>query len=288
MSSRRIAVVGNCTATMVANCLRALRPQDKVKPFSMADTAVLATQTFNEFDLVFAVANAGEYLALDQLVGGGTFFTWPNIVFFGFQPDITYFAIEGRPVRSAMGEYSSHIVAIGYAQDLSPKETARLFNRLVYARLGFFDKYTLSRAALLVAGERCGMDLREPMARWERSGVFMYSINHPKVIVLADIAKALLNNAGLSFDSSLPLVDIVPDVLANGGVWPVYPELAGTIGVAGSLTFTPPTQGSYDPNFFSLEDFIEKTFAIYEADGFSRATMRDVAGIQLLASAIAA
>jgi hypothetical protein len=289
MSQRKIAVVGNCTATMIANCIRALRPEDNVRPISVTSAAALATQAFDDFDFAFVVANAGEFFTLDRLARRGTFLTWPNIVFFGFQPDITYFAIEGRPVRSAMGEYSSHIISMGYAQGLSPQETARLFNRLVYARLGFFDKYSLSRAALLVAGERCGMDLNEPMTRWERSGVFMHSINHPKVIVLADIAKALLKNANLPFDPELPLADIVPDILANGGIWPVYPDLARAIGVAGSLTFAPPTHGSYDPEFLSLEGFIEKTFAIYHADGFSRAMMRDLAGIQqLLAVALAA
>jgi hypothetical protein len=132
------------------------------------------------------------------------------------------------------------------------------------------------------------MDLSAAMICWERSGVFMHSINHPKVVVLADIAKALLKNANLPFDPDLPLADIVPDVLANGGIWPVYPDLARTIGVAGSLTFTPPLRGCYDCECLSLEGFIEKTFAIYEADGFSRTMMREVAGIQLMAGALAA
>jgi len=289
MSSRRIAVVGNCNASILANCLRVLRPHDDIRAVHV-DQVVRADADaqLGNFDLVLAVANADEFGISSHLAQCKRVLTWPNVVFFGFHPDITYFGIDGRPVRSAMGDYNSHIVASAYAQGLSTRETARLFNRLVYAKLGFFDKYAISRAALLVAAEHCGLDLHEALAGWEQAGVFMYSINHPKLVVLADIAKALLRSADLPFDADLPLLDAVPDHLAHGGIWPVYPEIARAIGVSGSLVFTPPMHGAYDVSFYTLEGFIERTFDIYWADGFLPQHMAEVAGVRFTRDALAA
>jgi hypothetical protein len=187
-----------------------------------------------------------------------------------------------------MGEYNSRIAATGYALDLSVRETCRLFNKDVYDRLDFFDKYPISRAGLLIAAEKCGLDLADALLAWERSGVFMYSINHPKLIVFSDLSKALLRHAGLDIGTGLPITDIVPDFLANGGIWPVYPAIADAIGVRGSMIFSPPTHGAYDLLPLTLEHFVEKTFAIYRADGFLSQHMRTVDGLKVMWNALAA
>jgi hypothetical protein len=241
-----------------------------------------------DFDVVFAVANAAEFGHGERLAACRRLILWPNLIFFGFHPDITYFGIEGKPVRSAMGEYNSRIVATAYALEMDVHETARLFSRAAYEKLGFFSLYAISREALVMAADDCALDLRPAITAWENSGVFMYSINHPKLIVFADLARALLRRAGLPFDPALPACDIVPDFLANGGIWPVYPEIAEALGVAGSLTFTPPAHGTYDAHCLSLEAFIARTFAIYRSDGFLPRHMQSLGGLKTMWNALAA
>jgi Polysaccharide biosynthesis enzyme WcbI len=288
MKELRIAVVGNCNAAILANCIRALRPEDQVDAFTVDHVLRTREQRFSDFDITFALANVDEFGLSPVIAECKSIFYWPNLIFFGFHPDITYFGIQGKPVRSAMGEYNSRIAATGYALGLSVRETCRLFDKDVYDRLEFFDKYPISRAGLLVAAENCGLDLSDALPSWERSGVFMYSINHPKLIVFSDLSKALLRLADLEFDPDLPLTDILPDFLANGGIWPVYPALAETIGVPGSMRFSPPTHGAYEIKTLTLEHFVEKTFAIYRADGFLSQHMRTVDGLKVMWNALAA
>lgn len=286
MGPIKIAVIGCCNAPGISNCIRLLRPHDTVISLSIEHLAQVEPVE-QECDVVFAVANARDFALADRLARCRSVVYWPNPVFFGFHPDILYFAIEGRPVRSAMGDYNSFITASGYARGLSARATARLFNRLVYARLGFF-KYDLSRAALLAAADAVGFDLREAFAGWEHHGTFMYSINHPKLCVLADLAKICLRKAGLDFDETLSVLDHVPDHLHLGGCWPVYPEIARDIGVPGSTTFAPAYHGQLDVAFLTLEAFIEKTFEIYDRDGFTRAQMAHLAGVRSITDRIAA
>src|ERR1700755_679883 len=102
MPACRIAVVGTCNASILANCLRVLRPDDDVRAV-LADQLESTDKSLQlaEFDWVFAVANAHELGALKKLSECKRVLSWPNLVFFGFHPDITYFGIDDKPVRSA-------------------------------------------------------------------------------------------------------------------------------------------------------------------------------------------
>ena len=88
----------------------------------------------------------------------------------------------------------------------------------------------------------------------------MYAHNHPRITVVRDIARAVLARAGIEaeYGDALPA-----DNLANGPVYPVYPEIAERLGVEGSLLFK--TGGRY--RFLRLPDFIEASFTAYREAG---------------------
>ncbi len=93
----------------------------------------------------------------------------------------------------------------------------------------------------------------------------MYSVNHPKLFVLADLAAGALASCGVTADPQL-CEDYVPDNVKLGAVWPVYPEIAARFGLNGSYRFK--GNSSYDSTnpCFDLREFVEKSYALYRRD----------------------
>ncbi len=95
----------------------------------------------------------------------------------------------------------------------------------------------------------------------------MYTVNHPKIRVLFDIAKVFLESLSIKTVSAgiLPL-----DNLVNGPCWPVYPEIGEHYGVGGTYLFKVP--GQY--YVMSLQEFVKKSLELYSSHpaGAIRAT----------------
>ena len=92
----------------------------------------------------------------------------------------------------------------------------------------------------------------------------MHSINHPKLFVLADLARVLLEREGIE---SLPDVEqYVDDQLAEGPVWPVYPEVGQRLGVAGHYLFKRARALCSDAQpvlMLGLKDFVQESFQAF-------------------------
>jgi hypothetical protein len=102
-----------------------------------------------------------------------------------------------------------------------------------------------------------GLDVRDLFLEWARKGLVPHSVNHPTIAMLSDLARLMARKVGL------PLVDhnLLPhDNLANGPIFPVYPEIAMELGLAcGSYRFKEVNHYS----ILSLEQFIERSFERY-------------------------
>jgi hypothetical protein len=95
----------------------------------------------------------------------------------------------------------------------------------------------------------------------------MYSINHPRLMVLSGIARAVSERLGLTMKSLHP-EDYLPDGLASSAIWPVYPEIASLYGLKGDHCF----KVARKPEVIDLREFVEGSFAAYGAlprDAFS-------------------
>ena len=189
----------------------------------------------------------------------------PTIVFPAFHPDIVYIGHKAGLFGSPMGDYHSALIVYGFARGYSVDEIVSLFRAEVFSRVGYLDGWFASRDALLAMSHTHGCNLDRLFAGWMRRGCFMHTINHPKLFVLADLARDALRRAEIPARTAA-CEDYLPDPL-SGSVWPVYPEIAARLGVIGSSTFKPPLGGL---NFLvdagrciDLRAMVEGSLAIY-------------------------
>jgi hypothetical protein len=93
----------------------------------------------------------------------------------------------------------------------------------------------------------------------------MYTINHPKPHVFFDIARRLLDNAGISTEP-VDFDNYAMDDLARDVVFPVYPAIADHFGVAGSYVFKAAQHlpgGLHIGSFYDLPCFLRESYRVY-------------------------
>jgi GSCFA family/Polysaccharide biosynthesis enzyme WcbI len=185
---------------------------------------------------------------------------FPSITFTAFHPDIIHL---GNSLASPTGPYHSSIACYGWANGFTIEETISLFCEDVYQVLGFFDYWESSTKSLVAQGNVAGLPLDRLINTWTRQGVWMHTINHPKLFVLADLAREILVNEGLT---CLPDVEYaMEDRLAEGVSWTAYPEIACRLGVEGKYQFKRGGGAAQNPSVlkFGLEDFVRASFEKY-------------------------
>ena len=144
-------------------------------------------------------------------------------------------------------------------------QTVARFNGSVFARLGYFagSLWASSEQGLLNSGCDAGLPVERYFRSWVRRGCFMYSANHPKLFVLADLAAAALAACGLTVDSRL-CDDYVPDDTKLGSIWPVYPEIAARFGLRGSYRYKGVSEFGGTCPYLDLKEFVEASFIFYQ------------------------
>ena len=189
----------------------------------------------------------------------------PRIAFSGFHPDIDYVEDgKGNKVLGPLGSYHSSIAFWGWKNALSVAATLALFREDIYESLGYFGYAGVSRDLLLSEGEQTGTPIGKMMEKWSQRGCWMYSMNHPKLFCLADVARSALEREGMV---TLPGVEeFVDDELSSDSVLPVYPEVANKLGFVGHYLFkrgTDVTLRGLPVAMLSLKQFVEASFAAY-------------------------
>lgn len=192
----------------------------------------------------------------------------PVVDFPAFHPDITYaFDRQGRLVRGPMGPYNSNLVLYAFLAGLEAKDALSLFTSEVFQAAGYLDGWNYCQSALLNRGSDIGFPLESMLAAWTRRGCFMHTINHPKLFVIEDIARAALKRAGIRCRPE-SCVDYVNDSLLYS-VWPVYPEIAAEYSLSGGYAFRrqpnmAPARAS-NGQYLDLEAFVYESYASYTA-----------------------
>jgi hypothetical protein len=230
----KIGVLGNCQAHGVAQCIRLLAPQVEVvsRSVALADgdkadviAAVAAEMAACDLALIQTLEEVQPRLtglfetALAQ--SGSRALRWPPITFRGFHPDCVYVLRDGRVADGIVGPYHSALLCAAWAEGLPPERAARLFNAFAYAALGYFGAFDEAAALLEPRARRHGFDLSAFLTA--PATPFMHTVNHPRVEILQSVAVQALDLAGIARSPTAPLPD---DELAQGPVWPAYPELA--------------------------------------------------------------
>jgi hypothetical protein len=267
----RIVVLGNCQANGVAHALAHLLPDAFIQVAQIdfgprTPRGRAAAKLIEGCDVVVTqplTAN-WEALATPALVAAGLRVACvPLIVFKGYQPDLVNLRHQNRTLPSPVGAYHSSIIAAAFALGVPEADVASLFNRLVYARLGHFEAFGKARTLLEATLAPFGPHFAGLFESWHARGPFMHTSNHPRVFVLADLARAAAISAGL-LPGHAPPVTPAFDHLANDTIWPVYPEIAEALGVPGSLVFKRATAaGGADVLHLGLHAFIRHSYARY-------------------------
>jgi hypothetical protein len=278
-------VLGNCQAGMMANLLQAMAADmvatgvhlspEQVNRLKSEEIDV--SELIDGYDLVFVnLHERGMVVPLIEKQRPDVLpkvRIVPSIDYIGFHPDAVYVSnSQGGNILGPMGGYQSSLAFYGWQNHLDEVETRRLFAGHIYEALGFHEYGIPSAEALIKSEKITGVSLRQLISKWSKAGCWMHSINHPKSYVLADIASALLTSEGI------PVIpegeQYVHDYLADGPVFPVYPEIAARLGIKGQYLFkcdrrtSPPER---PVSFLNLEEFIEKSFAVFEK--YSRETL---------------
>ncbi len=274
-SGKKILLLGNCQVRPLLRLMQAMLADADITAIELLPDAIKRLQD-SEAEISRLIAEAD--LIFFHLHGEGLeafrssfpqenakVRLMPRIAFSGFHPDIDYVEDkQGNRVFGPLGGYQSSIAFWGWKNALSVAATLELFREDVYESLGYFEYASASRELLLVEGEQTGAPVGKMMEKWSQRGCWMYSMNHPKLFCLADVARTVLEREGIE---TLPGVEeFVDDVMGSDAVLPIYPEVASKLGLAGHYLFkrgTDVTMRGLPVPMLSLEQFVEESFAVF-------------------------
>lgn len=267
----KVTIIGNCQGDSLAVCLRAMNPALDVEFILITDLRNgnrKAEDILALSDRVFIQPHVKADL-VDFPEDKISYF--PAVAFPAFHPDMTYVTGvrkggDKETVHSPMVIYHSAIALFGYINGVSIDDLCGWYNRYVFNKFGYFDVWDLARADLLAEGELANMPLGHMFELWRSRGNFMYSFNHPRLTVMADIARALLVREGIPVINH-NVADYLDDPLRGMSIWPVYPHIAERLGLQGDLNFK-----SHEPGVtYTIRQFLEISFQLY--DQYERDTL---------------
>jgi GSCFA family/Polysaccharide biosynthesis enzyme WcbI len=273
--NQKILLLGNCQVRGLARLFRALTGDADVtailmlpsviERFEARDTeleAVIAESNFifihaDEVTFQLLQNNFPKHYSKVRII--------PKVGFAGFHPDVDYVNdSKGEHIFGPLGDYQSSIAFFGWKNSLSKSQTIQLFCESTYEQLGYFEYWNASKEMLLKDGELAGFPLDTLFETWSKRGCWMYSMNHPKLHTLADIARVVLERERIN---TLPGVEeFVDDEMSSQCVWPVYPEIGARLGLPGHYFFkrsTPFEFRDMPVPMMTLEQFIDESFEAY-------------------------
>jgi len=238
----RLGILGNCQAYSLADLLRRLYPDLEIRAMGVGELdgpeeATATAELYSGFDAVVSQPlgrRRGPLSTAAMAASARRYIRFPSVLFNGFHPDMIYAGAYPRGLHS-------RLVLAGFAMGLPQERVAGLFNAYVYGLLGYFDACAKAERYLVEAGRPYGFELETLVQDWRVDGPFMHTPTHPGIRVFSSIAEKVAGD----LDLGPPQAGIeAPDMLEPLGVWPVYPEIARRLGMAGELTFrfqsTPP------------------------------------------------
>ncbi|MES2497199.1 MAG: WcbI family polysaccharide biosynthesis putative acetyltransferase [Pseudomonadota bacterium] len=181
----------------------------------------------------------------------------PNITFSAFHPDCCYVTAGAAVVDGVVGPYQSMIALAAYKEHIPPVRAATFFNEAVYQYAGYLDLWQEQRDRLVTQFAAAGVAIGPGLRRMSHGRSFMFTVNHPKIEMLFEVARAILvsRNERIHEGSWPP-----PETLA-AAQWPIYPEVGRRLGLTGGYVFKP----AHDPRPISLEEFLIRSHDVFSA-----------------------
>ncbi len=273
----RITVFSNCQGEVVASAIQALTGGrmptiQAVTPLAVEKPELLVEplrEIARHHDLILMQPMVAR-LVLPLVPDLGTRIElFPSICFSAFHPDLCYVYRQWRSetLDSPLGPYHSSIAYHAWRVGMNLQQTLDHFRDDVYEALHFHDYWDASARALSDEGTAANLPLKGLLDRWRAQGCFMHTHNHPRKQVLIDIAHGLLVRMGIEVPD-VDLAGFLHDSLGSDRAWPVYPEIATRLGVAGSYMFKA-TNGNQQVRtpirLLDLETFVAHSFEAYDS-----------------------
>lgn len=263
---RRILLSSNCQAGSVAAVLSVIFPTDQISVAGQPEGTEDAT-TIHRFShklqgndiwiRYVGVGPLGEHPLVVPLLGRVAILEIPHINFYAFHPDLFY-AFRAPGVVTDMA-YNSGIVAWGYRNRVEPDDVRRLFNCETFAGLGYLSCWDASVGPLHRVFTHCGLDFATFFMNVKRQGIFMHTVNHPRMETVIAFAKCIAMRLGAGPEIWERRLEIA-DAFASCQ-WPVYPEIGRYLAVPGEYDWVE------DGAHLDLPQFIGKSFDHYRAAG---------------------
>ncbi len=258
---QKVLVMSNCATAGLAHSMRMLNQSLDVRvcPLSTIKKIDTVIENNKQFDVTFLHPTViRNFPNIHQKVAAVSrkLIVTPTPYFDGYHPDLCYVTSNGNRIDSPIGDYHSALCLAAFQAGLSVDDAISLFDDATYDRLGYYDIWTEARDLMLKGFANHGHDIGADFLRWTKNGPFLYSVNHPRIQCLFDLAKNFFVAADLSYISP-PFPPA--DNLSKGPWFPVYPGIAERCGVESSMLFKLKQQDI----FFNLKDFVTGSFAIY-------------------------
>ena len=144
----------------------------------------------------------------------------PRIRFSAFHPDLVY-AQQSSTKKLVAPHYNSAIAIWAYRHRIGVADAKRLFNIEAFAGLGYLNSWEPSVAVLRAMFQDTDIDFSEFFLGIRREGLFMHSLNHPRILTLIWLAKLVAQRMGADPDVVERCIDINDGL--NDIIWPIYP-----------------------------------------------------------------
>lgn len=268
---KRIIVLSGCQGKQIADYLQIKTGVNSVPNLylgnkELADFVKMQAASYREklaeYDLIYTqkkdvVEVLGLYPELASKVR-----IIPIIEYAGFQPDQVYVldAESGKFVIGPLGEYQSLIVIASFYGGYSIEQCAGFFCSDVYEKMGFGQLRNDSLECLRSIGHDMGYPMDNLLAKWNKNGRWMRTINHPFKQVIGDLVDEALLKEGIAPEQDIDAYVI--DHLASNVDWPQYPNSPEEEALV-KTRFKLPSALSAKSNvarFLDLEGFITATY----------------------------
>jgi hypothetical protein len=275
VSNKKLLVLGNCQSRGLASLMSAMTGGAEARAIELLPDVierlrtrdVELTKLITESDIIFVHHDGKTPQLMEQIYPAdyAKVRIIPKISFAAFHPDMDYVEdSDGSHILGPLGGYQSSIVFFCWKNMLTKAETLNMFCEKTYRTLGYFDYWWVAKRLLIEEGESTGIPLEHLIDKWSKQGCWMYSLNHPKLHTLADVARIILEREGIN---TLPGVEeFVDDEMNTENVWPVYPEIGARLGLPGHYFFkrsTPFEFRDMPVPMMTLAQFIDESFEAY-------------------------
>ncbi len=259
-------IVSNCQTFGFANSLKMQTQMASIEAadiWQFRNKIEVYINRYHEFDRI-VIAPEIRGIPSNGLEMAAKVETIPPIRFPAYHPDLCYVWADGESVKTPLDAYNSIIALAAYDAGVSVNDAVSFYNTKTYERAGYFDLWATSLQRIKSEFEPYGLNLDDLIIRWSRGRTFMYSINHPKIECIFDLASLFLKNLGIEPEIKSKFLPM--DNLINGGCFPVYTEIGEYYGAYGDYKFK--CCGEY--KWLTLSQFVKESYAVYDHYGRDR------------------